>query len=105
MGDLAIQQLDEAVILTVKVVPGSSKTEIVGILNGMAKIRVSAAPQKGKANKALLDFLAKKLGVKSKDITIITGHKTAVKKLQIAGVQAKRIAQLIEYDNTAETFP
>ncbi len=103
MGDFAIQQLSDAVIFTVKVVPGSSKTEIGGLLNGMVKIRVSAAPEKGKANKMLIDFLAKKLGVKSKAITIISGHKTTVKKLQIAGVQAKRIAQLIECSNTTET--
>ena len=96
MSEPAIQQLGEAVVFTVKVVPGSSRTQIGGLLNGMIKIKVSAAPEKGKANKLLVDFLAKQLGVKSKAVTIISGHKTAVKQVQVMGIQAQKIAEIIE---------
>jgi uncharacterized protein (TIGR00251 family) len=103
MSELAIQQLGDAVIFTVKVVPGSSKTEMVGLLNGKIKIRVSAAPEKGKANKVLVDFLAKKLGIKSKAVSIISGHKSTIKQVRISGVQAKSIKQMIKSGNVTGT--
>lgn len=94
MDEPAIQQLDDAVIFTVKVVPGSSKTEPGGVLNEMIKIRISAAPEKGKANKALIDFIAKKLGIKSKAVSILSGHKTTVKRVQVSGIRANEIAKI-----------
>jgi uncharacterized protein (TIGR00251 family) len=96
MSEPAIQQLGETVVFTVKVVPGSSKTQIGGLLNGMVKIKVAAAPEKGKANKMLIDFLAKQLGIKTKAIKIISGHKTAVKKIQVTGIPAQKITKIIE---------
>jgi uncharacterized protein (TIGR00251 family) len=103
MSELAIQQLGKAVVFTVKVVPGSSRTQFGELLNGMVKIRVSAAPQKGKANKELVDFLAKQLGVRSRAVSIISGHKTAVKQVQVSGLEVQRIVQIIEHSNLNET--
>ncbi|MBC8378073.1 MAG: DUF167 domain-containing protein, partial [Planctomycetes bacterium] len=57
--NLISQDSQHNIQLTVKVVPGSSRTEIAGTLDGMLKIRVAAPPEKGKANKALLAFIAK----------------------------------------------
>ena len=102
MSELVIQQLDKAVVFTVKVVPGSSRTQFGELLNGMVKIRVAAAPRKGKANKELVDFLAKQLGVRSKAVSIISGHKTAIKRVQISGVEAQRIEDIIERSNLNE---
>jgi uncharacterized protein (TIGR00251 family) len=99
MANLDIQQLGDAVVFTVKVVPGSSKTEIGGLLNGMVKIRISTAPEKGKANKTLIGFLAKKLGVKSKAITIISGHKTTVKRVRVVDARAEEVAKIMECSN------
>jgi uncharacterized protein (TIGR00251 family) len=52
----------------------------------MVKIKVSAAPEKGKANKCLLDFLAKQLGVKKNAVSIISGKTSAVKNVQVMGI-------------------
>ncbi len=58
MANLTIQETDESVVFVVKVVPGSSgPTRICGLLDGMLKVKVSAAPEKGKANQCLLKFL------------------------------------------------
>ena len=65
MANLTIQKVDKGVIFKTKIVPGSSPpTKICGLLDDMLKIKVTAAPEKGKANRCLVDFLAKKLGVK-----------------------------------------
>ncbi len=87
MANLTIQETDESVVFVVKVVPGSSgPTRICGLLDNMLKIKVSAAPQKQKANQCLLKFLAKQLGVKKKAVSIISGQTSPVKHVQVSGV-------------------
>lgn len=89
MANLMIQETDGGVVFTAKVVPGSSgPTRICGLLNGMLKVKVSAAPQKGKANQYLLKFLAKELGAKKNVVSIISGKTSPVKQLQISGISA-----------------
>ena len=82
-------------MLTVKAVPGSSKDAIAGILGDMLKIKVSAAPEKGKANKSIIALLSKKLGIAKKDIEIISGTTAAVKQIQIAGVSTKDVLSIL----------
>jgi uncharacterized protein (TIGR00251 family) len=83
MEQLKIQQSANAVIFSVKVVPRSSKTAVAGLLGGMLKIKLAAAPEKGKANESLVEFLADTLGVKKNAITITSGHTSPVKTIQI----------------------
>jgi len=63
MDDLHIISEDRDVLITVKVVPGSSRTAIAGVLGGMLKVKVAAPPEKGKANRMLASLLAQRLGV------------------------------------------
>jgi uncharacterized protein (TIGR00251 family) len=86
MGELKIQQKDGAVIFSVKVVPRSSKTAIAGILNGMLKIKLAAAPEKGKANQALVEILADTLSVKKNAVKITSGLTSPIKTIEITGV-------------------
>ena len=93
MEQLKIQQSANAVIFSVKVVPRSSKTAVAGILGGMLKIKLAAAPEKGKANESLVEFLADTLGIKKNTITITSGHTSPVKTIQITGVTTNAILQ------------
>ena len=93
MEELRIQQNNNAVIFSVKVVPRSSKTAVAGLLGGMLKIKLAAAPEKGKANESLVEFLADTLGVKRNTITITSGHTSPVKTIQITGVTSAAILQ------------
>jgi uncharacterized protein len=86
MSSLDVSQNDGDVILSVKVVPAGSKTALAGFLGGMLKIKLSAAPEKGKANKALISFLADVLGVKKNAVSIISGSTNPHKKVKIHGV-------------------
>jgi len=81
MPEITTEQ--DAVIVRVKVVPGASRTRYMGDLDGEAKIAVAAAPEKGKANKALLAFLTNLLGVPLRNAEIIAGHTSAHKKVRI----------------------
>jgi len=89
MANPVIQEVDGGVVFAAKIVPGSnSPTRICGLLDGMLKVKVSAAPERGKANQCLLKFLAKRLGVKKNAISIITGKTSPVKHVQVLGISA-----------------
>jgi uncharacterized protein (TIGR00251 family) len=68
----------------VKVVPKSSKTELVGYLpDGTWKVKVAAAPEKGKANRALCEFLAERLGVAKSKVHIVSGETSQLKRIRV----------------------
>lgn len=92
---IKITETKNGVILTIKAVPGSSKDAIAGILGDMLKIKVSAAPEKGKANKSIIALLSKELGIAKKDIEIINGSTAAVKQIQITGVSSEDILSIV----------
>jgi len=84
---------------TVKVVPGSRRTVYCGLHDGMYKIRLAAAPEKGKANKALIDFLAGLLAVKKNAVMLESGQTSPLKQICVMGVDnryaAERFAQTL----------
>jgi uncharacterized protein (TIGR00251 family) len=70
--------------ITVKVIPKSSKTELVGYLaDGTWKVKVAAVPENGKANKALCAFLAEHFGVPQSRVSIVSGQTAHVKRIRI----------------------
>jgi uncharacterized protein (TIGR00251 family) len=91
MSSLDVRQVDGGIVLGVKVVPGSSRTVFAGEFDGMLKIKLSAAPEKGKANKCLIEYMAKRLKVRKTCISIISGATKSVKQLQILDVEPERL--------------
>ena len=91
MSNFAVKEIDDGVVFAVKAVPGSSRTAVCGLLDEMVKIKVSAAPEKGKANKCLLDFLAKQLGVKKNAVKIVSGESNPIKSVQVLGISVVQL--------------
>lgn len=83
--------------IRIKAVPGASRDEIAGVLGDRLKIRVSAAPEGGKANKAICTLIAKKLGVPTRVVRIISGPGIATKTLHVdeCKLQQQSIRRLI----------
>ena len=92
-----IREIEGGVIFVAKVVPGSSRTSICGLLDGMLKIKISTVPQKGKANQHLLEFLAKQFGVKKNAVSIISGRSNPVKKIQVLGISAQKLLRKLDF--------
>ena len=93
MSNRPVREVDGGVVFTAKVVPGSSRTDIVGQFDGMIKFKVSAVPEKGKANQSLIEFLAKRLGVRKRAVSIIAGLTNPVKHVQISGVSPETLIE------------
>lgn len=82
--------------ISVRVTPRSPKNEITEVLeNGTIKIRLNAPPVDGKANQALIEFLAKTLEIKVAQIDIIAGQTSKDKLLTITGLRPEDVQQKI----------
>jgi uncharacterized protein (TIGR00251 family) len=77
---------DGGLLVRVKAVPGARRDEIVGLLGDRLKVRVSAAPEGGKANGAIAALLAGALGVRARDVQVVSGATSPEKTLRVAGV-------------------
>ena len=93
LSSAVIREVEGGVVFTVKIVPGSSRTGVSGLFDGMVKIKVSAPPEKGKANRCLVEFLAKQVGVKKNAVNIVSGETNPVKQVQVFGVSAEALSQ------------
>ena len=78
-------------ILKVKVVPGSSRNHIAGWLGESLKIRVTANPEKGKANDAVVSLLADTLRIPKQDVTLSSGASSPRKIFKISGLSRHEI--------------
>jgi uncharacterized protein (TIGR00251 family) len=72
--------------LRLRVVPGSSRAEIIGRHGDAWKVRVTAAPEQGRANDAVLRLLADALSLPRDAVTIVSGHSGRDKIVELAGV-------------------
>ncbi len=89
-----VRRVGDAVTLTVKVVPRANQNDIVGVEGQALKIRLKAPPVEGKANEALVRFLAESLGVPRSFVEIVAGHSSRQKVVRIRGTSAERVEQL-----------
>ncbi len=79
--------------ISIKAQPNAGRNEVAGLANGVWKIKVAAPPDKGKANKELIEFLSDTLGVRKDSITILKGETSHNKIVAIEGLSAEEIAR------------
>ena len=85
----------DAVRFSVRLQPRASKNEISGVQNGAIKVRVTAPPVEGAANEALVKLLAENLDVAQRDVTIVSGAASRNKTVEVSGIRAERILNLV----------
>jgi hypothetical protein len=78
----------EGVVLSLHIQPGAKRTEIIGRHGDALKIRLAAPPVDGKANEALIVFIARALGVPKARIELVSGQTSRVKRIRAYGVDA-----------------
>jgi len=88
---MTFREANGAVTFAVKLVPRASRNELVGVEGDALKIRLTAPPVEGKANAALVKFLAEFLKVSRSQIEIVSGEKSKHKMVRVRGVTAALI--------------
>ena len=86
------------IIFAVRVQPRASKDEIAGEIAGAIKIRLQAPALEGRANDALMEFLAQLLKTPKAAVRILSGERSRVKRLEIRGVTKQQIERLFVQD-------
>ena len=82
---------ESEVKISLRVYPNASRNEIVGFTDGVLRVKVSAPPTKGKANRELITFLSWLLGVSKGSVNIIKGHTTRNKVVAIDGLSREEV--------------
>lgn len=77
--------------LALLVQPRASRTRVVGEHDGLLKLQLAAPPVDGEANAALLEFLAKQLGIPRHQVTLSAGDASRRKRVTVVGVDAVRV--------------
>jgi uncharacterized protein (TIGR00251 family) len=90
-----LEQTETGVILPVQARPGAKQNGITGEHNGALKVSLTQVPEKGKANAALIQVLAKQLGLKKSQIRLISGQTSTRKKFQLTGADCQTIRERI----------
>lgn len=88
----ALSQGPGGTLVDVWAVPGASRTEITGLHGGALRIRVSAPPEGGKANRALENVLGAISGAR---VELISGHGSRRKRFLVKGVEPAELVRLI----------
>ena len=85
----------KGVVFGVKALPNAGKSSLAGVYNGMLKVKVSAPPDKGKANKELVKILSKTLKVNSGFVEIIKGEKARQKTVLVMKMTKQELKEAI----------
>jgi len=93
------QQTEDGVVVAIHLTPKASRAAIEGVFDapgaGQAlRVKVTAAPEKGKANAALLKLLAKEWGVAPTRLSLVSGGKDRRKRVLLSGDPAERMQEL-----------
>lgn len=87
---------DDGLTLNLHVQPGAKSTGFAGRHGDAMKIRLAAPPVDGKANKALLAFVADYCGVSKSAVVLVSGHSSRAKRVRISGLDATAMERLRE---------
>jgi len=92
---LAIDTTDHGAVISVKVVPGGSRSRIAGLLGAALKVNLAAPAEKGRANSELTALLARQLGVPASRINILAGRNSPNKRLLIERMTPRDLRKLL----------
>jgi len=92
---LSVTEGEKGCTFRVRVLPRGRRDQVVGLHGNALKIRLVAPPVRGKANQALREFLAGRLGVSRSAVEILSGHTSRRKRVRVEGVSADAVRALL----------
>ena len=90
---LDLREAGDGILIPVQVVPRASRTGIDGEVEGALRVRLAAPPAEGAANRELLAFLARQLGLPKRDLTLVSGERSKRKAVRARGLAPEVIRQ------------
>jgi uncharacterized protein len=93
MAEWRVEEVGGGVRFRVRVVPRARRSEVAGLWSDCLKIRLAAPPVEGAANRALVAFVAARLGVRQAQVELIGGETSREKTLRVQGVTVQQVRE------------
>lgn len=93
---IALEGRDDGVVLRVQARPAARQTGILGEHDGALKFGVTAAPEKGQANRALIEGLADALNLRRSQFLLLSGTTSRTKRFLVRGLSQSELARRLE---------
>jgi len=90
--------LDKRATIDIHLQPGAKRNEIVGFKEGILCAKVTALPQKGQANRALVELMAQTLGIPKSSVDIIRGQSSRSKVIAVHGLTVEEVREILGGD-------
>ncbi len=91
--EFKITDAESGTAFPVRVIPRASRNEIESVTGNALKVRVTAPPVEGAANKALIELLAERLKVRKSQIEIVAGQTSRQKMVSVVGLQPSEVEE------------
>lgn len=89
-------QSEDGPVLRLHVQPGGGRSQVTGTFSNALKVRVAAPPEGGRANEAVLKFLADALGAGVRDLELKSGERSRSKRVLLRGVEPETLTRALE---------
>jgi len=89
---------DKKATIEIHLQPGAKRNEVVGFKDGVLYAKVTALPQKGQANRALVELMAQTLGIPKSAIDIIRGQSSRSKVIAVQGLSGEEVREILGRD-------
>ena len=91
---ISFAENDNSVVFMVRVVPGASKSEIIGEHDGALKVRIASPPVDGAANAQLIKLLSQVFDVSKDLVEILSGQTSKLKRVKISGAKLSILTEI-----------
>ena len=95
MDELSLQEVDNGVLVPIRVIPRARRTTIDGMHDGALRVRLNAPPVDGAANRALIDYLAGILACRKRDLELIRGARSRDKVVRVDGMSITAVRSML----------
>lgn len=86
-----LREDEDGITLTLYIQPGAKKTAVAGLHGEALKIRLHAPPVEGQANAQLIAFLAQRLALPKRAVTLLSGEASRAKRVRVVGIGAASV--------------
>lgn len=93
---MEILERENGVLIKIRAVAGARRNGIEGVRDGALRVAVTQVPEKGKANQAIIQLLARQWGLARSQLSVVSGSSSATKKVFIAGLRAAQLRELLK---------
>jgi uncharacterized protein (TIGR00251 family) len=90
-----LTQSGDSVLITIRVIPRATRSQIAGTRNDALLVRLSSPPVDGAANAELIDVLSDALGVPRRSVTLVSGERSRSKRVRVAGMAADDVRRAL----------